>query len=84
MEKQINDDIIENLKDWRDTYEWFADYSGFKSHKEFVDYMYHNPDFRNKVSFHYSLLFRNYIPELEYYQKALPKYMQKIEERIGN
>jgi hypothetical protein len=67
LNKTLHEDILENYKSFRDNYDWFPDMVAQRPNLEILQYMVHNPEYRRKTAFQYSLVYQNYLPFLKDY-----------------
>lgn len=78
----IDKDIIGNLVYWRDSYPWFSSFLQHKLTKEELSYFGSSQEYRNKVAYHYVLIFKNYIPVLKSFQNQSEKIISKLNSRL--
>ncbi|MBB6324469.1 hypothetical protein FHS59_000084 [Algoriphagus iocasae] len=79
----INEDIIENLKHWRDTYPWYASSSiGELKEEAYVRYFANDPEYKNRVAFHYMLIYENYVPVLKTFQAKSEMIVKDVKARM--
>lgn len=77
----IDDDVVGNLTYWRGEYDWFARFLQGKLDTEDWKY-FGSQDYRNRVSFHHVLIYDNYVPILESFQRNSDKILKELDERL--
>jgi hypothetical protein len=77
----IDDDVVGNLTYWRDKYDWFARLMIGKLSTEDWKY-FASEDYRNRVAFHYVLIYDNYVPILESFERNSEKIRNQLDERL--
>lgn len=83
LNELINDDIIENLAYWRDTYPWFASSTmGKLSEEDYVRYFANNQEYKNKVAYHYMLIYDNYVPVLKTFKFKSEKILNDLKSNL--
>lgn len=65
IENNIIDDVNGNLKQWRDRYEWFTPFFKGQNNQAYHKYQTNSPEYRNKVAYHYALIYDNYLIMLD-------------------
>lgn len=80
MSNNIVEDVNGNLMGWRDNYDWFTSFFEGKNENGYLNYRLKNPEYRNKVTYHYALVYNNYLPVLENF-KTLSNEFRAIVER---
>jgi hypothetical protein len=78
----INDDVVENLTYWRDKYAWFAAFMQNKLKKEDLNYFEKSQEYKNRVAFHYILIYKNYLPVLTTFQTNAEIILKALNERL--
>ncbi len=68
LDKAVKDDAINNIKEWKKTEDWFADWILGESIDDFINYM-KTQNYRNQVANFYLLQFGNNLPFLEEYSR---------------
>tara|TARA_B100001109_G_C18848461_1_gene468036 strand:- start:1303 stop:1977 length:675 start_codon:yes stop_codon:yes gene_type:complete len=79
----LKEDVSSNLKDWRDTQPWYADWVQGKSTDELIAYMANDPSYRNKVANYYLLLYKNYLRALRNYNSEASKLADRWEVELN-
>jgi hypothetical protein len=77
----IDDDVVGNLTYWRDEYDWFTRLMQGTLGAEDTKY-FGSQNYRNRVAFHYVLIYENYLPILEMFQKNSEKILKDLDERL--
>ncbi len=78
---RIQDDVIENIQDWKNNQDWFSEvYSGQLS-EGYLDYVLNDKDYKNKVVFHRAMVYNNMVPILEAYKRNAEEIMESIKNR---
>ncbi len=57
-------DVNGNLTQWRDSYDWFTPFFKGLDDKDYYSYQANSPEYRNKVAYHYALVYGSYLPVL--------------------
>ncbi|MFC2187579.1 DUF6090 family protein [Fulvivirgaceae bacterium LMO-SS25] len=79
----INEDIIDNLKYWRDSYQWFVSSTiGELKEEDYINYFANNAEYKNRVAYHYILIYENYVPVLKTFQVKSEKMLKDIKLRL--
>ncbi|MDG3581996.1 MULTISPECIES: DUF6090 family protein [Galbibacter] len=78
----IDDDIRSNMKEWSDKYPWFLKLFNGEIDKNSYDYFYADPIYKNKVVYHYALIYRSFIPVLEGFNEKSKVLLEKIDGRL--
>ena len=78
MSNNIVEDVNGNLIQWRDNHNWFTAFFEGKNEKGYLDYRLKNPEYRNKVTYHYALVYHNYLPVLENFKTLSDKFKKEI------
>jgi hypothetical protein len=76
----INDDVVGNLVYWRDNYPWFASSMQGRLKKEDWSY-FGSQEFKNRVAFHYVLIFENYFYFLQKFQQDSKTILAELNKR---
>jgi len=79
----INDDVVGNLVHWRDNYPWFASSLQGRLKKEDWSY-FGSQDYRNRVAFHYVLIYENYFYFLQTFQKNSKTMLKELNDRLND
>lgn len=61
----IAKDSEENTRHWRDNYDWFTDFYLDQPNEDFIDFLLNSPKHKNRLSYHASLIYDNFLPYLE-------------------
>ncbi|UGU18309.1 DUF6090 family protein [Sinomicrobium kalidii] len=78
---EISKDIFENLVFWRDTYPWFASLTQGKLKKEDMGY-FASQEYRNKVAYHYTLIYKNHLPAIRTFRRESEILLKKLNDRL--
>ena len=82
QQDNLINDVNKNLEYWRDNYEWFTEF--FNGDKSETYLMYQlSSDYRNKVTYHYSLYYNNYlvkVNELTELQKRFDTIVNELKD----
>lgn len=81
MDGMIEADIAGNLTHWRDNYPWFAASMNKEIRPEHWTY-FGSQEYKNKVAFHYVLIYENYLSYLEAFQKNSERILKALSERL--
>ncbi|WP_350292623.1 DUF6090 family protein [uncultured Croceitalea sp.] len=65
MKSNIINDVNGNLIQWRDSYDWFTPFFQGKDNDDYYNYQTNTYEYRNKVAYHYALVYENYLPALQ-------------------
>ena len=79
--KLINDDVFGNLVYWRNTHNWFASTMQGEPDDDLWNYFV-TQDYRNRVAFHYVLIYKNYLPILKTFERNSAKILDALDERL--
>jgi hypothetical protein len=79
----INDDVIGNLVYWRDNYPWFASSMQGRLKKEDWSY-FGSQEFKNRVAFHYVLIYENYFYFLQTFQQDSKAILKELNKRLND
>lgn len=80
----IKEDITGNLVHWRDHYHWFHSFTlDVKLKKEDLSYFGGSQEYRNKVAFHYVLIYKNYLPILHEFQNNAETTLKGLNTRLN-
>ncbi len=63
----IQDDVTNNLNDWKESKKWYAHWINGKYDTEFYEYLANDPFYKNKVASFYLIIYKNYLLGLENY-----------------
>lgn len=77
----LNSNIERNIVEMVHKYPWFSEVAQRKYPKEYLDYVLHDPIFRNKVCYHYALVYHNYLPLLSQFEEEMTSVMNQIKNR---
>ena len=77
----IDDDVVGNLIYWRDTYNWFARSIHEQVDRDHLSY-FATQDYRNRVAYHYVLIYKNYLPILQEFEKNSEQILKALDERL--
>lgn len=80
----IQEDLRSNYKDWKNNYDWFADYISNKNLDGFIDYALNSPDYKNRVANFYFLHFKVYVPILKNFNQEANGILDEIKKRLEN
>ena len=56
--------VNDNLKLWKQTYDWFPDFYRGKPNEDFMTYKL-GSEYRNLVTYHSAIIYDNYVPILK-------------------
>jgi len=79
--KLIDDDVFGNLVYWRNTHNWFTSSMLGELDNDLWNYFV-TQDYRNRVAFHYVLIYKNYLPILKAFQKKSADILVALDERL--
>lgn len=79
----ITDDVVGNLVYWRDNYPWFTSSMQGRLKKEDWSY-FGSQEFKNRVAFHYVLIYENYFYFLQTFQQDSKIILKKLNERLSD
>lgn len=78
MEGNIVEDVNRSLLQWRDQYPWFAEFLQDPNAEGYLDYQENAAEFKNKVAYHYVLVYNNYLPVLDTYVSTLREFLNSV------
>ncbi|MEM6723609.1 MAG: hypothetical protein AAF598_06195 [Bacteroidota bacterium] len=70
----IEQNVQDNLTNWRDQYPWFQAYVNNQLTDEAVNYFLNNQDYKNRVAYFYLAVYGGYIPSVEEFIVALENW----------
>ena len=77
-----NDDIANNVNDWKNNYKWYSDYITDRNKDGFIEYALNNQDYKNRVANYYLLNYSIYIPKLEAFNSEAKDILEHLEEKL--
>ncbi|MEP0005441.1 MAG: DUF6090 family protein [Balneola sp.] len=83
IRNEIQENVTENLAFFRDNNDWFADAIQKNITDDYINFMHKSPAFRNRVAYHYALIYENFIPTLESFLANSEIILDKIDERYS-
>ncbi len=83
IRNEIQENVTENLAFFRDNHDWFADAIQKNITDDYINFMHSSPAFRNRVAYHYALIYENFIPTLEAFLENSEIILDRIDERYG-
>lgn len=86
LEIKVDDDLrasdfTENIKYWKNNYDWWADYIYNKESDKFIAYALTDQDYKNRVANAYFLTYDVFLPELKTFKKRALSIINSIEGR---
>ncbi|MEM9830942.1 MAG: DUF6090 family protein [Bacteroidota bacterium] len=79
----ITDNITGNLAYWRDHYPWYASLLMGNYEESYYDYVTSQSDYKNRVAHQYILVYRNYVPILQNFNKQIKKLLTQVRQRTN-
>ena len=76
-------DIENTVNDWKDNYDWYADFITQRNSKGFIEYALNNHGYINKVANYYLLNYTIYIPILEEFNKEAKSILKLIDDKLN-
>ncbi len=77
LKTNIVEDVNGNLTQWRDSYPWFTAFFQGKNDLTYHKYQAQSPEYRNKVAYHYALVYDNYLPVLEEFTRIQKRFSER-------
>ena len=74
MKNNLVEDVNGNLIEWRDNYDWFTSFFEGNNDDDYINYRLDNPKYKNKVTYHYALVYNNYLPVLEKFKDLFKEF----------
>lgn len=74
MKNNLVEDVNGNLIEWRDNYDWFTSFFEGDNDDDYLNYRLDNPKYKNKVTYHYALVYNNYLPVLEKFKDLFKEF----------
>jgi hypothetical protein len=81
INKSIENDVLENLRIWRENYAWFHKLMKNEAPEEYLQYIRDSDDYKNRVAYHYLIVYGNYIPLLEGIRQDVKYFISELENR---
>lgn len=78
----VQDDITDNLKDWRDTKPWYSNLINGVADERYFDYVANDPMYKNRVANIYLLLYKNVLSGLKEYARQAAELAEQWEAEI--
>jgi hypothetical protein len=79
LSNMIADDALENLKHFRDSYSWFPKFQKYDIiDEELINYFGYSSEYKNMVSYHYTLVYENYLPALKQIRKTFKELLSDL------
>lgn len=79
----IESDITHNLQFWRDEYSWYKTYVyNEELDSSSIHYFGKSSDYKNRVAYHHTIVYKNYIPFLNYFLERSTFLLRQIRKRL--
>lgn len=82
VEQYIQKEVSDNLDDWKSNHAWFSQLIYHNINEEqFWEYL-RSDDYKNKLSYHYLLVYDNYIPYLQSFDHYGEELMESLSKKL--
>ena len=75
--KAIEENVQNNLIEWRNEHDWFQHYVNNKITQEAKEYFLESQDYKNRVSYFYLANFEGYLPNVEAFASELKRWKEE-------
>jgi len=82
-QKQIRDDVLNNLNYWKENAPWFHNIFLGKQDSRFAEYILSDPDYKNRAALHYTLVYQNHIQIIKLFKAEIEKIHKALEKLYG-
>lgn len=79
---EVKASTIDNLKHWRDNYDWFPNIMAQKGDPRFIEYITHSQDFKNRIAYYNAISCKSYLHILRKYKKNSKRLLERIDKRF--
>ncbi len=83
VDKLITESLTEDLKAWRNQYDWFSEFIMGNGSEAFTSFVVESKEFRNQITWRYLLIYKNFVPVLQRYKGSLQQLNKQLDKRIG-
>lgn len=82
LNELINDDVTSHLQYMRNSFDWYSDYILDQPiNREGLQYFGSAQDYKNRVAYHYVIVYENYLPLLNFFKFRASKLLGEIDKR---
>lgn len=81
INSSIESDVLGNLRIWRENYAWFHKLMKNEAPEAYLQYIGESDDYKNRVAYHYLIVYGNYIPLLESIMADANYFVSELENR---
>ena len=82
LELVVSINVSDALKDWRDNYAWFPELINGDLNNEAIDYFLNSKNYRNKIAYHYIVVYLDYLGVLKKFQIDMEQFRKELNQKL--